>query len=130
MKPIILLVSCLLLVNQVFSQMKTKEYFLEKSKKQKTTAWILLGAGAGAIITGAIMDNSHKGEEQSFTGGFVEIGGIISTLTGIPFLISSLINKRRAIKLTINTGKIILPQDKFLVSTNHFSLSAIIPLGH
>lgn len=92
------------MVNHVFSQVKTKEYFFEKSKNQKTTAWILLGAGAGAIITGAIMDNANKDNEyQSYTGGFVEIGWIVCTLTGITFLISSLINKRRTIKLTANT---------------------------
>ncbi len=85
-RNIVLLISGLLMFNFVFSQPKAKEYFLERSKKQNTTAWILLGTGAAAIITGAIVDNSHKGEEQSYTGGFIEVGGIICTLTSIPFL--------------------------------------------
>ena len=77
MKNIILLISGLFVFNFVSSQQKAKEFFLERSKKQKRTAWILLGTGTAAIITGVIIVNSHKGEGQSFTDGFIEVGGII-----------------------------------------------------
>lgn len=104
--------------SSVFSQVKTKEYFIAKSKKQKAVAWTLLGTGAAAIISGAIIDNSNKGEEQSYTGGFMEIGGVICTLTSIPFFISSHRNKKRAATLTMNSQKILLPlNNSFVLKT-------------
>lgn len=123
MKHIVLLISGLLLFSCLFSQPKTKEYFLQSSKKQKTTAWILLGTGAVAIITGAIIDNSHKGEEQSFTGGFVEVGGIICTLTSIPFFISASKNKKRAMTVSMNSRRILLLQSNSFVSRVQPSVS-------
>ena len=129
MKNIVLLISGLLMFNFVFSQPKAKEYFTEKSKKQKTTAWILLGTGTAAIITGAIIDNSHKGEEQSYTGGFIEVGGIICTLTSIPFFIGSSKNRKRATTLTINNRRILLPQNNSFGLKTQPSISLHIPLN-
>jgi hypothetical protein len=123
MRHFILLASSLLFFNYVFSQSKSKEYFLQKSKNQKTTAWILLSTGTAAVITGAIMDNSHKGEEQSYTGGFVEVGGIICTLTSIPFFISSSKNKKRAMTVSMNSRKILLLQSNSFVSRVQPSVS-------
>ena len=128
MRNIVLLISGLLVFNFVFSQQKSKEYFLERSKKQKRTAWILLGSGTAAIITGAIIDNSHKSEGQSFTGGFIEVGGIICTLTSIPFFVSSSKNKKKATTLTINNQRILLPQNNSFVLRDQPSLSLLIPL--
>lgn len=114
--------------NFVFSQAKTKEYFLERSKKQKTTAWILLTTGSAAIITGLIIDSNVDPEVQSFTGGFIEVGGIICTLTSIPFFISSSKNKKRATTLTINNQRIILPLNNLFVVKRQASVSLNIPL--
>ena len=123
MKKVFLVLSCLLSLNSIFSQPKAKEYFLERSKKQNTTAWILLGTGAAAIVTGAIIDNAPR-DEQSFTGGFIEIGGILCTLTSIPYFLSSAKNKKRARTLTINNRSILLPQNNsFVLRTQpHISL--------
>ena len=129
MRNIVLLVNGLLLFNFVFSQPKAKQNFLERSKNQKTTAWILLGTGVAAIITGAIIDNSVKEDKQSYTGGFIEVGGIICTLTSIPFFISSSKNKKRAIKLTFNNRRILLPQNNSFVTRVHPSISLCIPLN-
>ncbi len=128
-RRIFLLISGLLVFNIVFSQLKTKEYFLQKSKNQRTTAWILLSTGAAAIITGTIIDNSHKGKEQSYTGGFIEVGGIICTLTSIPFFISSSKNKKRATRLSINNRKILLPHSNSFVLRFQPSVSLCIPLN-
>ncbi len=128
MKKIILLASCFLSRNFIFSQAKAKEYFLERSKKQKTTAWILLATGSAAIITGAIIDSNIDNEVQSFTGGFIEVGGIICTLTSIPFFISSSKNKKRAATLTINNQKILSPLNDLFVVKRQVSVSLNIPL--
>ena len=130
MRRVILIASVLLLFNFVFGQSNTKDYFLEKSKKQKTTAWILLGTGAAAIITEAIVDNSHRGTGQSLTGGILTVGGVLCTLTSIPFFISSSRNKRRAITFTINNEKTIRLQDKLFTSKNHPSISVHISLDY
>ncbi len=114
MKPIIIFVSCLFLLIEVYGQQESKEFFLKKSKNQKTTAWILLGTGVTAIITGVIIDNSHESENQSFTGGFIEVGGIICTLASVPFFIGSAKNKKRAVTLTLNNRKILLPLNELL----------------
>jgi len=114
--------------NSVFSQVKTKEYFIAKSKKQKAVAWTLLGTGAAAIISGAIIDNSNKGEEQTYTGGFLEIGGVICTLTSIPFFISSSKNKKRAAALTINYQKMLLPVNNLFVLKKQPALTLKVEL--
>ncbi len=103
--------------SSVFSQV-IKEYFITKSAKQKRAAWVLLVAGSTAIISGVIIDNANKGYEQSYTGGFMEIGGVICTLTSIPFFISSHRNKKRAATLTMNSQKILLPlNNSFVLKT-------------
>ena len=85
-----------LFCNILFGQSKSKEYFLDRSEKQKKTAWILLRTGAAAILTEAIVDNSQKGTGQSLTGGVITLGVVICTLVSVPFLISSSKNRRRA----------------------------------
>jgi hypothetical protein len=127
MKSVFLLIICLSLLNCIFSQTKAKEYFLQRSKNQKTTAWILLGAGVTAIITGVIVDNALKEGEQSFTGGFIEVGGIICTLTSVPFFISSSRNKRRATTLAISNEKVLFYPNSPLVSRLHPTFSLHIP---
>ena len=86
------------------NQQRTKEYYFEKSKRKKTTAWILLGAGTAMAIGGAIgFDNSwDKSSEYTKTDifGFITLAGIISDLVSIPFFISSAKNKKKALSIT------------------------------
>ena len=84
--------------------------YLQKSKKQKKTALIFLGAGAALIVTSIVIP---QGEPTGFqidplTGGFYEghkndgikgaliLGGGLSMLGSIPFFIASGKNKRKA----------------------------------
>jgi hypothetical protein len=128
MRHIVFLISGLLLFNCLFSQPKTKEYFLERSKKQKMTAWILLGTGAAAILTEAIVDNSQRGTGKSLTGGIMTLGGAICTLASIPFFVSSSRNKRRAMALTVNNSRIVLPGANSAFARYHSSISVHIQL--
>lgn len=131
MRNIILLISGLLFFNFAFSQPKTKEYFLERSKKQKATAWILLGTGAAAIITGLLIEAPQRGtgNAQSFTGGLIEVGGIICTLTSIPFFIGSAKNKNRARTIAFNYRKILLHQNISFAPRIHPAFSLYITLN-
>ena len=85
----------------------TKQDYLIKSKKQKTTGWILLGTGTTTVIVGAIVDDAKNTRtEQSLTGGIIVVSGIICGLTSIPFFIASGKNKRKALSLSLNFQKI------------------------
>jgi hypothetical protein len=84
----------------------TKEEYLQKSKKQKNIAWILLGAGAAMTITAFVIP---EGEETSFNpvtwqndhkndgikGGLILVGAL-SMAASIPLFLASGRNKRRA----------------------------------
>ena len=60
MKYTLVLISCMLVFAYGFSQPQSKDYLLQKSKKQKTTAWVLLGTGTALIITGVIMNSAPQ----------------------------------------------------------------------
>lgn len=95
----------------------TKDYYLQRSKNQKTAAWVLLGAGAVAAIGGAIWFNEtfsidifgpdrNPGEN---TAGFVMLAGLGSMAGSIPLFIASARNKGRAEKMMVFFGTERLP---------------------
>lgn len=120
MKKIILCLTILLFIVKSFSQTQTslalsKDYYLQKSKGQKTIGWILLGTGLGIAATGGIVQLMHEGKSNGgfdfdFTGAYIAIGGGVVSLLSIPFFISSSINKRKAASITISNQNIFLPQ--------------------
>ena len=85
--------------NSFSQQLKNKEQklpgdYLEKSKKQKTTGFILLGSGAAVFTGGTIaMEHSQSKGENEFP--FL-VCGLAMTITSIPFFISSAGNKHKA----------------------------------
>jgi len=91
----------------------TKENYLQKSKHQKTAAWILLTSGTALGVTGtAIGFNSRYNELASslFTGKhdktyvageILFFTGIAGVLGSIPLIIASSRNKRRAMETAI-----------------------------
>lgn len=84
-----------------FSQKKSldkysKDYFLQKSKSKKQTAWLLLGGGTAAVIGGAIgfantfeinlwSNDNNKDNGNGFFGVLFR-AGVVSDLASIPFL--------------------------------------------
>ena len=121
-----ILFSLLLIVSVVsFSQQTnpapslTKQDYLQKSKHQKTAAWILLGGGTTLIITSAVIplgestglrpdpftfiSEGHKND--GIRAAFAGIG-ILSMLGSIPLFIASGKNKRRAMSLSFKNEKI------------------------
>jgi hypothetical protein len=76
---------------------KAREIYLEKSKSQKTVAWILLGAGTVSTIGGiyvAFASTSDAGE-------IMFIAGLASIAGSIPLFIISHNNKQKALRLAI-----------------------------
>ena len=91
------------------SQKEMYDFYSINHKKQKKTAWILLGAGVLAAGGGlAIAENSSVFDESDsgFTSGSILfLAGSASILTSIPFFIISGSNKRKA-EAILETGKI------------------------
>jgi len=92
----------------VQKQRLAKTDYLQKSKKQKTVAWVLLGGGATFVLTGIIIPKGDVVHEGAW-GNDYENDGIKSTfgVTGflcmagsIPFFIASKKNNKRAMSVS------------------------------
>ncbi len=107
MKKIIFWVLLLIPSTGLFSQQTdtkhpvTKQDFLQKSKNQKTGAWVLLGGGIALIGTGFLIGD-RKEASFSDAGTGVVLGGLgfLSAVSSIPLFIASGRNKRKAMNVT------------------------------
>ncbi|MEP6261660.1 MAG: hypothetical protein ABJ092_08790 [Gillisia sp.] len=94
----------------------SKDYYLQKSKNQRTAGWVLLGAGAGIGIIGAIVSAEALTEDWFFgdskksdTGLIIGAVGAASSLASIPFFISASKNSRKAAQLSLESQRYIIP---------------------
>ena len=90
----------------------SKDYYLKKSRAQKTVGWILLGTGVGIAAYGLITINSYTDNEgplgtQNYTGALIAIGGGVISAFSIPSFISSAKNKRKAATVSFTNQKIL-----------------------
>ena len=93
----------------VQKQSLAKTDYLQKSKKQKTIAWVLLGGGATLVLTGIIIPKGDlvqegwyfKSYENDGIKGTFELIGLVSMIGSIPFFIASGKNKKRAGKASV-----------------------------
>ena len=75
--------------------------YVQKSKNQKTAAWILLGGGAALIGTGFIVgDGKEASFDDAATGAVLAGVGLLSTIGSIPLFIASGKNKRKAMNMS------------------------------
>ena len=77
------------------SDMELGQYYLSKSKSQKTIGWVLLGAGIALYIGGILVYENSDLEESSGTDAMILIGSIAS-IASIPLFINGAKNKGRA----------------------------------
>ena len=130
MKKIVFSLTLLIFVLNSFCQTSknkalTKDYYLQKSKNQKTAAWVLLGGGLGIAATGGIVQLIHENQSNNgsglsfdFTGTWIAIGGGVVALSSIPFFIGSSKNKKKAASIAISNQNIFLPrQNSFALKT-------------
>ena len=98
----------------------SKQDYLQKSKHQKTAAWIMLGAGTVTAIVG-ISIYSHDlnvaaendpamtfftlGLNANPRGGYVFLAGTISGIASIPLFVSSSRNHKKALSLSLKNEK-------------------------
>ena len=100
-----------------------KNEYLRKSRNQRTTGFILLGAGAILTITGVVMVNNGNDDILN-PGNWVDTGagagiatiGILSTATSIPFFIMSASNNKKAKKMSAGVSFEKLMNNKVRVS--------------
>ena len=100
MKKILLFIMLLIMSVAAFSQETkpsptlTKQEYIQKSKNQKTTAFILLGVGATAIAIAAPGNVS-----LDLLPVLVIVGGV-AAIVSIPLFIASARNKRKGMSLS------------------------------
>jgi hypothetical protein len=93
----------------------SKNFYLKKSKSQKTAGWFMLGEGVAMGIAGGILfaenfelfGNGNEGAAN--TGGALFIIGSTCTLGSLPLFISSARNAGKAARLSVSNQDIKLP---------------------
>lgn len=92
---------------QTFGQEMTKENYLEKSRRQKTTGWILLGGGVAMAVAGGVLFNenfkifgSEAENDNAGIGGAMFVVGGLAALGSIPVFIISGSNAKKAAQMS------------------------------
>lgn len=117
----------------------TKQDYLQKSKKQKTAAWLLLGGGTVLAVSGAVISANETAndigdiflgryEEGGDAGVVLFIAGFASMAGSIPFFIASGRNKNKAINLSFKMQRVPQLQKGSLINESIRSLSIKISL--
>ncbi|MFD2791601.1 hypothetical protein [Arenibacter sp. H213] len=135
MKKIRLLFALLLVSSILTGQTKefSKDYFLQKSKKQNTAAWVLLGGGTAMAIGGlAAFDASWDSSSSSTTdiAGIIGITGIVANLASIPYFISAAKNKKTAMSITFDYKPIYSSEESLVTAKAYPAVSLKIKLDH
>lgn len=129
MKKILFPLTLLLFVIESFGQTEasrtaSKDYYLQKSKNQKTVGWVMLGGGVAMATVGLIITSKHVNDDPfealsnlGTSGGAVilTIAGIGSALGSIPFFISSSKNARRAAAISFKYKNLLLQQQSTFI---------------
>jgi hypothetical protein len=111
MKKVIVFVIALAVTCSSFSQQTqtdsvkygTKDYYLQKSKRQKSGALALLIGGTALMGAGLLIgDNKNADFDQAGTGAVMFGIGFLADLGSIPLFIASSKNKKRAMKASVS----------------------------
>ena len=117
----------------LYDSTQTGEYYLQKSKNQKTAAWVMLGGGVALTIVGTVgyaansdlifIDNS-----TADAYAFVALVGAGLSLGSIPLFVASGRNHRKAATFSVKSQPIFIPQQNSFVFKSQPALSLVIPL--
>ncbi len=111
---------------------ESKEFYLNKSKNQKTTAWVLLGAGSALAIVGLIgfdanfdiWSGSDAQSRRADFFGFMALTGMVADVISIPFFISAHRNKKIASTISIGNQNSYVP----LINSHSRNVNPILTL--
>jgi len=132
MKYVILCSLSLKLVNTTFCQqiqptpLVSKEDYLQKSKKQKTTAWLLFVGGSVVSFVGLTQLNfagSATGDVNNTAGAVLFFAGAATAVGSIHFFSAAKRNRYRAMSVSFKNQSI--PQ----LLKNNFQIKAIPSLN-
>lgn len=137
MKSISIFLVILFVALQSFGQTQnpslSKDHYLQKSKNQKTTGWVLLAGGTTMAVVGLIIMGNYDLLDSSSdfdTGGFLMLGGLATDLASIPFFISSAKNARKAASISVNYQKVNFPHHNGFAAKVQPAITLRIPLEH
>jgi hypothetical protein len=131
MKKLFLLILVTTFGTSSFAQMKESSYaktlkqdYLRKSRNQRTTGFILLGAGTALTITGYLIISNNQVEDylnpltvvESGAGAGVATIGMLTAVASIPFFILSYNNNKRAKNMSAGLKMEKLLQEKIKTS--------------
>jgi len=123
MKKIIILLLLIISSATSFSQRKdsssrfAEAHYLQKSRNQKTGAWILTG-GALAIGLGALVhDMNNMFNEEPASKVWTYAGVLFAT--GITLFITSAVNRKKAKQVSLSMNIEDVPTLSYAVVTNH-----------
>ena len=101
----------LILANSIHSQpgnppaALTKQDYLQKSKHQKTAAWIFMGSGIGLTILGISEDKSNDGLSENSGKTVAIVTGLAAVSVGTTLFILSSNNKKKAETISFRMEK-------------------------
>lgn len=83
-----------------------KEFYQERAKRQRSTATVMAVAGTAALGLGLLIGNRTESTfDDAAVGAIVGAVGVLTMLGSIPVYIASGINRRKAVDVTVSTGK-------------------------
>lgn len=111
MKKIIFCLAVLIVSNSVYSQQTnppatmTKKDYLQKSKNQKTAAWILMGGGLGVTILGLTNEKSDDNKSDNTGKGVAIVTGLAAISVSTTLFIVATNNKKKGEALSFKMEK-------------------------
>lgn len=130
------------LFSQTFAQEMSKQDYLDKSRNQKTTGFILLGGGVAMIAVGSALFMGDLADTaisctylNCSSGSGMESGTVIFTVGGlaalgsIPVFISSRKNARKAAQVSFRNEPTYIPKYVGNIPREIPSLNFSIPLN-
>ena len=106
----------------------SKEYYLHKSKNQRTIAWVMFIGGTAFFLAGTYIALDNLYGEPTTAAPVLFWTGTASMLGSIPFFISAGKNKRKAASITFINEKIWMPQQGALVGKMQQGISLKLSL--
>ncbi|MBI5858779.1 MAG: hypothetical protein HZB42_14200 [Sphingobacteriales bacterium] len=110
------------------SPVLTKQDYLKKSKKQKTAAWVFMGAGITTFLLGTMETDSELGKSERTRSGTAIVVGLASIGTSIAFFISATKNRNKAASLGLKMETSPLIQQNSFVHRSFPALSVRLNL--
>ena len=111
MKKIVAFLALLIMVNSVYSQQNnpsptlTKKDYLQKSKNQKTAAWIFMGGGLGLTVLGLSRDANNELSADNTGKAVAIVTGLAAVSVGTTFFILSSNNRKKGESLSFRMEK-------------------------